>query len=527
MLSTGNPKQELAEKPETWAIPHRVLMQKLGHGWPGSSVDVARDFVSRWSALLNCDIEVRETGDSFIAFRSDLGAIRFSGMEEARCLLVSGRPDEAVETATSFWHEANSPRKAVVVVAANRDVEAAIRAALPTARLAIFGPDTAVALMEDESPIEHLKRAIRAQVALRRLIPFDTEHPIEGPMFCGRTRMLNRLLEEEDVNFAVAGPGRIGKTSLLRRFRYTSLRSGDRSAASRYYIDLMPCRQTNADGLAQFIALKIGGGSKVSRLTCDRLEPFLTFQRAHHGRPVDLLLDETDEYLNLETFQFLGNAARKGLCRLVLAGRGELLRTVLSKDSRLHNRMELLRLDPLSEPEAAALLAGPLEDLGFTFSRKLEVLAQVLGLTGKLPQYVQFYGRRICELMIDGVFKTIDSAVIHWIRDEFETVQMFSGPIFEVKAPKTRFAALALLGTGHRALTLPQIQGILHHQGLLATVDEVWELANELVIQNTLAWNQGKFQIANESLPYYAHTHEFFGSAMRELRKQISPGLSH
>jgi hypothetical protein len=522
MQNIANRKTEEPDRREEWTVSHDVLLNRLAPGWQASSADVARDFVSRWSARLQCNSQIQDAGDSFLSFVADLGAIRFTGMQEANCLLVSGTPDAAREAAQYFWRRISSPGRAILIVAASRAAEVAISEALPKDRQAILGPEAVVSLLESDSPLNHLKRVICSQVARRRLIPFDTEHPVEGPMFCGRTRMLNRLLEEEDVNFAVAGPGRIGKTSLLRRFLYTVLRSGDRSWASRFYIDLMPCHDHTVDGLARFIALKIEASSKVSHLTCDRLEPFLTFQRSHHGRPIDLILDETDEFLHLETFQVLGNAARKGLCRIVLAGRGNLLRTVLNEHSRLCNRIELLRLDPLSETEAEALLVRPLEDMGFRFAQKCQVLNRIFGLTGRLPQYIQFYGRRICELMIDEGSDTVCPALVARVRDEFETLQLFSGPIFEVKAPRVRYAALALLGIGHRALTMPQIQGVLHNQGLIAPLDEVWEIANELVIQNVLAWNQGRFQIANESLPHYVHTSDFLSSAMRELRPQMS-----
>jgi hypothetical protein len=512
---------------DVWVVPHHVVTDRLAAGWRQSSADVARDFLSRWSRRLQCDMDVREMGDSQATFVCDLGSICFAGMNETACLLVAGGQDEVKEAVQTFWQRYNSPGRALLIIAVNEAAETAIRAHLPRGRHAVLGPNAAGALLESESPLFSLKGIIRDQVPRRRLIAFDTEHPIEGHMFRGRAHLLDRLLEEESVNFAVAGPGRIGKTSLLRRFLNRVLKSRDGSWPSRFYIDLMPCKDRTPDGLARFIALRIDGSSKVSHLTCDRLEQFLAHQRSQHGRPVDLLLDETDEFLGLETFQSLGNAARKGLCRLVLAGRGNLLRTVLRKESRLHHRIELLRLDPLSDQEAESLFVRPMEDLGFEITNKRRVIEMVLGLTGKLPQYIQYYGRRICELSMESEGRAIGPALVYRVRDEFETMQMFSSPIFEVRDPRARFAGLALLGSGHRAITLPQIQEVLHNQGLPIKLDELWDVANELVIQNVLAWNRGKYQIANESLPYYAHMYDFFGSAMRELKPQLTrPALA-
>jgi len=519
-----NPSQTTSEddgRHGQMAVPHRLLLNRLEQGWSQSSADAARDFLSRWSARLQCDVEVRESGDSFLVFSADLGAIRFSGMHEAHCMLVAGSGGLARAALEAFWQRFNSPGRAIFVIAVSEEAEAQARALLPKGRCALLGSELAISLFESDEPLRFLKIVIRSQVARRRLIPFDTEHPIEGHMFCGRNRLLSRLLDEETTNFAVAGPGRIGKTSLLHRFLNQVLRSRDGSRASRFYIDLMPCQDRSPDGLARFIALRVDGSSKVSHLSCDRLEQFLSFHRGRHGRPIDLLLDETDEFLGLDTFQYLGNAARKGLCRLILAGRGNLLKTILQGDSRLHHRIELLRLDPLNDVEAESLLMQPLEDLGFAISERRRVLELLFGLSGKLPQYLQYYGRRICELVIDAEHAVVDPALVARIRDEFETVHLFSSPIFEIKDARTQFAGLALLGAGHRSLTLPHIQGILHNQGLSLPMSALWDVTNELVIQNVLAWNQGKFQVANESLPYYAHTQDFLGSAMRELRPQL------
>ena len=500
----------------------RVLVDRLANGWSHHSADVACDFVSRWSARFGCGSKVNEIGDSSLSFTCDLGAIRFAGMNDVACLLVAGGASQARDNALAFWRKANSPGRAIFFLAANAAIELALRSALPAGRSLILGPTTTETLLESDSPVSSLKALIRDHIPLRRLIPFDTEHPTEEHMFHGRARLLGRLIEEENVSFAIAGPGRIGKTSLMKQFLRKVLQSKDGSWAARFYIDLMPCKERDNDGVARFIALKMDGSSRSSRLTSDRLRTFFIQQRALLGRPPDLLLDESDEFVGLEVIQDIGKAARDGLCRLIIAGRGHLLGTVLGSGSQLQHRIELLRLDPLSDTEAQNLFLRPLEDLGFPMSDRRAIAERVLGLTGRLPHYVQFYGRRIAELMIEDRFDTISPSIVAHVRDEFETVKILSDPIFEIKNPRSRFAAFALLGAGHRALSLPQMQGVVHHQGVVVSIEEMRDIANELVIQNVLAWNQGRFQIANESLPYYAHTLGVTGPAMRELRAELS-----
>jgi hypothetical protein len=170
--------------------------------------------------------------------------------------------------------------------------------------------------------------------------------------------------------------------------------------------------------------------------------------------------------------------------------------------------------------EAKALILGSLGDLGFSIKEPQQMLDLLCGLTGQLPHYLQYYGRRICELMAENPVGMVDLSLILRIRDEFETAKMFSDPIFEVEDPRSRLVALALLASGRRQLSLRQIQGVVYRQGLSLPLDELWEIVNELVIQSVLAWNQGKFQLANESLPHYAHSLDLFGSALREARAQ-------
>ncbi|MEK7407666.1 MAG: hypothetical protein AAB225_21525, partial [Acidobacteriota bacterium] len=65
-----------------------TLLERLAHGWRATAADVARDFVQRWGTSLKSEVSVKECGDSFLRYSSDLGAIRFAGMHDCACLLV-------------------------------------------------------------------------------------------------------------------------------------------------------------------------------------------------------------------------------------------------------------------------------------------------------------------------------------------------------------------------------------------------------------------------------------------------------
>jgi hypothetical protein len=499
-----------------------ALLEKLANGWRAASADAARDFLSRWKAAFSCDLEINEIGDSWVRYTCDLGAIRFRGMQEASCLLLAAGDGPAQAAILDFWSWVRAPGKAVFVLALSEEAALIAKTQVPKGRCVLLTWADCIAVLESRDPVSWLKLAIRAQIPLERLIPFDTEHVAEGHMFSGRSRHLRRLEDEDSSSFAIAGPSRIGKTSLIKRYQQSLKKAGAAETMSYFFIDLLRCPDKTPDGVTRFIMLHVDGRSTASRLTSDRVEPTLAYWKSHFGMPVGLLLDEVDEVLAFETFRYFAAAAKSGYCRLILGGKGVLLRTMLQSEHFFQCRVQLLRLEPLSDQEAKTLLVGPIHDLGFALSDGDDVVGKVLGLTGKLPHLVQYYGRCIAQSMIEKPEQAIGQSLLERVRDSYETFTFFSGPLFETRDAKSRFVALSLLGKALRPFRLEQIQRIVSEEGLPLSSIELWEIVNELVILNVLAWDHGAFQIANESLHYYAQATDFFKVAWRETREALS-----
>ena len=358
-------------------------------------------------------------------------------------------------------------------------------------------------LLETENPQEYLKRELRQQVSPRLLVPFNVERPAEGGMFFGRGKYLDRLTYDTS-SIALAGPGQLGKTSLLRRYRRRLVETKDPAAQATFYIDLYRIKDRDPDGVAQFIAVSIDGSNRGRNVNSERVEQFFQYWRGHFQRPVNLLLDEVDGVLGLGVIDNIEMAARKGFCRLVLAGRSELLFSMLDDSRAFARRTTLMRLEPLEDLEAEDLFLRPFGDLGLQFHDKHAVLKLMKDLTGNLPHLVQFYGRTVANILLDGGKTTLDTRALETARDTFETAGFFLSFINNIEDQRTRQVALSILGVPSQPLTVGQIRSLVCHHGLNLSPAETWRICNDLVIRNILSWRAGVFQVANGSLLHHA-----------------------
>jgi hypothetical protein len=500
----------------------RTLVEHLSAGWRANHADVARDLARQWGSLLNCVTEVKAVGDHYLRFTADIGQVRLLGMDNVICLAVSGSEAEATETLRSEWRANYAAGRIVCVLPLSFGASTAAQAVLPTRRALIFDGAAIAAMLEHIDPIQTLKGAILEQLDRRKLIPFEMNHAVSDHMFVGRSRPLRRLYDEPNVSFVVAGPGRIGKSSLLSKYRSKLVLDRDPRTQSTFLINLDRCPSKSADGVVQFIALSIESSNKNFRLKADRAESFFRFWANHFNRPVDLLLDEADEVFHQSNLKEIGDCAKQGLCRLVFAGKGVLLRAMLESGAPLECRLDMIRLEPLTFEEAATLILKPLQDLGFDFREPNTITQQVCELTGRLPHLIQFYGRQLCHMLLDESSNTLTPTHVGRVRDSFEATSYFMNAFRELKDPKSRLLACAFLGVPDRLLPLAQIGVEAARVGLIAGSQELWNLCNELVLQNVLSFEQNGFRLANTALAYYCTNTGFLQETLREARRDLS-----
>src|SRR5262249_55536404 len=153
--------------------------------------------------------------------------------------------------------------------------------------------------------------------------PFDHQRPVEDALFRGRHEILQRLRDNPTTNFALVGPSLMGKTSLIKRY----LRSipGNSSLRARHvYVDLFD-RPVSEAALARAIRMAIEPGASSYYDAPEHLPEALAKARSRFGGPLEIILDETDRHVGLETMHMLIHLAVKKYCRLILVGRWRLM----------------------------------------------------------------------------------------------------------------------------------------------------------------------------------------------------------
>jgi hypothetical protein len=500
----------------------RNLLAQLEKGWRAGSADSVLDFLSRWRDNVTLSTRLLETHDNFLYFTADMGNIRLNGMDEAHCLIISGAHFNEPNPFAELWRKINGAGRFLLILCLSRESYTFVLRTIPEKRAAVLDPGAIGTILLSDAPLEPLKRSIRDQLSARRLSPFNIKNAVHGHMFFGRSRLINRLRSEDDVSFAIAGPGRIGKSSVLRRYLMLLKRERDPRLDSTAFIDCSSCEDRSADGFVRYLALKIDSRQSNTHLTSGRVGNFFRFWQTHHNRPLTLLLDEVDEIFHPTILKDLFLAAKDQLCRLVFAGKGVLLRSMLHQESPLACRIDLLQLDPLRPEEATKLLLEPLNDLGFEIHDRQEILGLVHELSGDLPHLVQYFGSRLVDLVETEDSKTVCLRHVEQVRDSFEATSYFMSPFHDLTDPKERILALAMLSHSAERMQLPDVRRCAAELGLILEHQQVWDLCLGLTICNVLAMDNGAFRIANRGLRYYANQTGFTQGALQDARASLA-----
>jgi hypothetical protein len=499
------------------------LIGRLGEGWGPSHCGLARELLARWGTRLATQVQIRNVSDNALHFESDLTNLRLRAMDRVPCLLLGGQGGSA-GSAEKLWRQVEEPGRLLFVLALSDAAYERVLDEFSPGRCLVLAPDRVGAILEAPEPRQLLCELLWQQIPRRRLIPYNILRPADGTTFFGRRRELERLRDEDDTSFAIAGPGRIGKTSLVQQY-HREMRLSKSRAHRIHYINFYECADKTSDGIARFLATRIESSSQSARVTATGLVNALRYNRNQHGGPLDLLLDEVDEVCQSETFHFLGEAARQQLCRLVLCGRGALMRATQDKRSPLAGRLELLRLEPLDHASARRLLVEPLTALGFVVSEPDRFVEDVLHLTGCLPHVLQFFGKKLAALGIEQNSTTITQDHIATLKCDFDTAQYFTQVLRELSDSTTRLVALLLLRISSGPVSIPRLVDAAAREGFHLSQARAVDACNDLVIHNVLTWIKDSYYIANGALVYFARRLGFLSKGLEEALAEARHGL--
>lgn len=496
-----------------------TLIGKLQEGWTAAHSGWAQELAQRWAAKMGAQIESQKVAENTCQFVARMHDLRLRGMDNVPCLILTGEQKELqTQMVQEFWRQASLPRLLPFVFALSESAERVAREVFPRGRCLLLTNENVKGLLGSQEPQAELKELLWQQVPRRRLDPYNLLVPAEGGMFFGRYHELDRLRHEDATSFAIAGPGRIGKTSLLTRYRREMLLTRDGRAKSRFQISFFDCDPTPANSISRFLAMHIDSSKRSAEMTDAGLLNFIKYQYKTLGSPLDLLLDEVDLVCESEAFKALGAAARSGFCRLVLFGKGVLLRTILSENYLLGCRVELMHLGPLDPRSARDLILLPLRDLGFSLAEPEEFLERVLRLTGCLPYLLQFYGQKLAQIAIEEQTDTITLQHVETLQADFVTAQYFVKPLNDLRDVEARLIGLSLLKEYKGEYSIPFVQEVSGRLGIKLDHKRASEICNDLVINNVLAWHGSAYRIANEGLYLYARDMGYLSNALEESR---------
>ena len=499
-----------------------ALLDRLARGWDASQAGLAQEFCHVFREHLGEAGSLKPDAGRF-EFVADLGKIRLRGTHTVYCLAVGGSNPALAGVASDYFRRVSAPGRLVCGIAFSAAAEEHLRAGFDSRRSLIVTCSEIRAILTASDPVRDLLRLMRARLPIRTLIPYTILLSAEGNMFYGRDSELQRLRDEDSTSFAIVGPSRIGKTSLLKQYIRSLQRSGDARAAAATYLDLYECTDKRALGVCRAIAMRLESSKRANRLTPDDFVNFLRYQHYRTGFVPTLVLDEVDEVcIDSNVREIWCTAAKQGACRFILAGRRNLLKTMLDPASPLAGRFELLRMEPLDSAAAERLFFDPLTDLGFVFPDRMECRERIFRLTGMLPHLVQFYAGRLAEVAIADGNDEITRDQLDRLQWDFETAQYFVSPLTDLATPQAKVVALSILKNGSPLISVAAAQRAAAEAGVVLSHAETFEICNELVISNVLTWKGGSFRISNDALSFYAKELGFLDQAYSEAVREAT-----
>lgn len=480
------------------------LLRRVAEGRWGPHADCARELLAKLQAGLQARGSEVDTGDDAMRFNWDLPNVRLHGCSNIAGLIVGGNGSEADAALRGLATKASAPGRLLLVLAPSDSAAETARQVMPPDRcLVLAGKDLRQILIEPE-PLETFKRRLRAQIPFLWLVPYNTTLPALPGMFFGRRLELEKLLQQDQTSFAIVGPSKIGKTSLLKQYRRELVVKKDSRVHRFHEIDFYDYRGASEDVLARFIAMRIASSSRSDRMTLADLPQFLHLQSSLAGAPLELVLDEVDEVCLSDTFDVLAEAARKNHCRIIVSGKGNLLRLLRSPDRILAGRLVAIRPEPLTLDEARALLLEPFRDLDLQFAERGGMVEQILALTSRLPYLIQSFARRLIEAAYQEDAKAITVRHLEKVRGDFMSMVYSIGPLDDLTNPAVRAGALLILRCDPRDVSVPLVQDLFRREGVTLRNPRVKEICEELVICNILIWEQDHFQLANPAMAAHA-----------------------
>jgi hypothetical protein len=495
----------------------QVFLDKFAKGLEAPSSGAPIELVHKWADALHGSAEIKEVLPSVVYFIADLSEIHLSGMDEVRCFFVGG-PQTAPHSLVQYVETNSAPGSRLIVQTLSPQCFGALRESRLSRQALILPPSFVTELLQGSAGPTTLAASFCSQFNVSELNPYSITRSAAGSMFFGRDRELRRLLEDPD-SFAIVGPMRIGKTSLVKQYLKSGKRKGNLWALNSTWIDFYECPKKTSDAIARTIAMALEPSARSDRITSNDLVAFLKYQGNRRGHPVNLILDEVDEICSLDVFDRLAEGVKNEYCRVTLCGRGLLFRR--ASYGLLKGRLEMIRLEPLDKHSATRLFSEPLAALGFTFDDRARFELRTLELTGRLPHMLQHYGRKLVELATEESTRTLKASHLDLLGMDLQTAEYVTSPLRDLYDPALKLMALVMLKTTRGSFTPADVQMAARTHGIDWSHEESLDACNDLVVNNILVWDAGRYRVASASLPHYAEQLGYLAMGLAEAQAAV------
>jgi len=481
-----------------------TLVKNLAMGKNPVGKGQVHDFFRVFAEYLNLSIKEESTGQGNVAV-IDIKSLGIGLLEDAYCFIqereeltregishieknLAGLAQEGKQKLALYFYF--QPSDSV-----NRILKKAYLNVIPISK------DDIKRIIFSEKPRESFKNIILDRLSLAKVCPYQIVGP-ETTIFYGRNDIIQSISSAANTSYAVVGARKIGKSSLLLRIKenpppetaYIHLDMDRAFSGSGNYHSFLSCLEKKIE---ETLGEKVSFGLFSFSRRIHKL-PAIIQRLSTDDRRLVFIFDEIDKLIDLDSrhghrlMNIFRSLSQASTCQFVFAGFKELYDQKRNMNHPLCNFAEEIRLRPLEEEAALALVTEPMESIGLHYhdpeDRKL-----ILYYTACHPNLVQFFCKQLIYQVeqhkdVDQkrtIFRTDIEAVYSLAYERFiiDEVYMFFKNLNSLERLILIVLAEKELMSGQKNFSAPEIKDWLSEMGISRALEEIHKLLAYFILR--------------------------------------------
>lgn len=456
----------------------------------------------------------------FDTYVVDLSSWHLSLTDQNPCIWIKAKdlqepPDVLLSSLLGAIRQRRWQNSAVLVFVDGDAAALQAQAAAPLPKFIFFSAAEQAAMDKAIAPHTVALEMLRQKLTRPQLAPFETNKPVTGSQFFGRSADIERVLQHPHASYLFVGIRRIGKTSLLKEIQRRLDRADppQPEQVRRVYIDCTVISSETELMQTLFFPLQQTGYTVASERMRDP-DPAQTQLFDHytklHGRPITFLLDEFDRVLAHVTddwplLRAMRTAVHEQKIRIIAAGYRRAMQAANDTRSPFYNLLTPVRMGPLDIESVRQLVLNPFSQLNIHVEDEAHFLARIQRETAGLPNYIQYY----CRLLLNHLEETgsdrltlADLDLIHE-NDAFRTFVLTTFMSnTELVERALVYALVAAPSAAERAegetavFDVPYLQSLLRARRLVMTHEQVDRACRNLEMAGVLRREKAAYSFA-------------------------------